>query len=464
MAFDDFFRKCRIVAEQLKQHDKLTVAGHYDADGLTSTAITVQALRRAGIETDFVNIRQFDVNSKEHLNGINNPIVFVDMGSGQIDQIEKEITNKVYIIDHHPPVRETENQVNPFQHGINGTRELSASGTCYFVAKALDEKNMDLAPIAIVGAVGDMQDLHGGLKGANRIILEDGKKHRILKFYKNLRLFGRQSRTLPAMIEYCSEPVFPGLTGNYHGCVQFIEGLGIALKDTSGNTRHYVDLSEEDRKKLTSALYMLLLDHHASELVCDMLIGEVYELEKEKEGTELRDAKEFATVLNACGRHEEGGIGVEVCLGDRREAWSKARHLLENHRRELREGIEWVKKKGLEETKNLYYFDAGNNIKDTLVGVIAGMIYGSMFLDTGKPIIAFAESQESEEDIKASARGNNKLVKAGIKLGEAMNEGCSKVGGEGGGHDVAAGARLPKAKKEEFLKIVDNTVAKQLGK
>ncbi|MBN2518048.1 MAG: DHH family phosphoesterase [Candidatus Altiarchaeota archaeon] len=460
MDFEGFYEKCKRLGDRLKKEGRLTVVGHYDADGLASTAIMVKALQRLGKEVEFINTRQLDSFEFERISAIKTPILFVDMGSGQLDKIEKSVKNPYYIIDHHPPVRETENQVNPFFYGIDGTRELSATGACYFVAKAMDEKNIDLSPVGIVGSVGDMQDLHGGLIGANRIILEDGKGQGLINYHKNLTLFGRQSRPLPKMLEYASEPILPGLSGNYNNCVQFLMNLGIEVRDpVSGEFKHYVELDQEERKKLTSALYMLLLDHHAPHLVTDMLISEIYEFPKEKIKTELRDAREFATVLNACGRNDEPKIGVAVCMGDRKENWLKARTMLEKHRRELRKGLDWVKETGIQETDNIYFFDASGVIKETIVGVIAGMVYGAMFLEGKKPIIAFATNDEG--DLKISARGNYGLVRKGLKLGAAMNEACRKVNGEGGGHDVAAGARIPPDKKEEFLRLVDEIVKRQ---
>jgi RecJ-like exonuclease len=308
-----------------------------------------------------------------------------------------------------------------------------------------------------------MQDLHGGLVGANREILKDAEKLGIVHPHKNLTIFGRQSRPLPKKLEYCSEPLLPGLTGNYISCSKFIESLGIELKDPiGGEMRHYVDLSHEEKQKLTSALYMLLLDHNAPHLVTDMLIGEVYELSKEKPKTELRDAKEFATVLNACGRHERGDVGVSVCMGDRAESWSQAKALLEKHRKELREGLEWVKTNGIKEMPHIYWFDASGVIRETLVGVIAGMVYGAMQVKMGKPIIAFGLTDEGE--LKISGRGNYDLVRAGLKLGDALLEATKPLGGEGGGHDVAAGAKIPNDKREEFLKSMDGIVGRQLKK
>ena len=49
-------------------------------------------------------------------------------------------------------------QVNPHLYGIDGATDVSGSGVAYFAAKAVNAANVDLAPIALVGALGDMQD------------------------------------------------------------------------------------------------------------------------------------------------------------------------------------------------------------------------------------------------------------------------------------------------------------------
>jgi RecJ-like exonuclease len=89
------------------------------------------------------------------------------------------------------------------------------------------------------------------------------------------------------------------------------------------------------------------------------------------------------------------------------------------------------------------------------------MAYGSMFLNMNKPILAFTESEDNF--LKGSGRGNYDLVNKGLHLGNAMEEACKKVGGEGGGHNVAAGARIPKDKEKEFITIIEEIIKKQLN-
>ena len=66
-------------------------------------------------------------------------------------------------------------QVNPLLHGIDGSRDIAASGVSYLFARTLDAKNVDLSPLGLVGALGDQQDKgeKKSLKGVNTLIEEE---------------------------------------------------------------------------------------------------------------------------------------------------------------------------------------------------------------------------------------------------------------------------------------------------
>ncbi|MCK4491606.1 MAG: DHH family phosphoesterase, partial [Candidatus Altiarchaeales archaeon] len=245
--------------------------------------------------------------------------------------------------------------------------------------------------------------------------------------------------------------------------------MGIELRRGDGSWRSYADLDLEERKKLTTALYVTLLDFNVPEFIIQGMVGEVYTLLNEKKRTELRDAKEYATVLNACGRQEQPEIGVGVCLGGRGRDLDKAKDLLTEHRRKLKEGLNFLNSSGVEETENLYYFNAGGMIDENIIGVIAGMSYGARIPTTkggvmgrGKPIRAFAKDKDNPDMLKVSARANWDLVRRGLHLGNALRELSGELGGEGGGHDIAAGARIPQNTRSEFLDKINEIFNKQL--
>ncbi|MFH0862955.1 MAG: DHH family phosphoesterase [Candidatus Altiarchaeota archaeon] len=456
----EFESAIKAFSDELIKEDDFFVLSHHDADGITSCAITVDLLRSLGRNVDFHCLKQIDSFTVEKIREYRGrTVVLTDFGSGHHSLLAEHGVKDYYVIDHHPPERDYPRQINPAMFGYNGGSELSGAGMAYLVAKSLGR--IELPQIAVVGAVGDMQDSRGALGSLNRAIIEDGEARGTLEIENDIRMFGRQSRSLVQMLTYSSEPVIPGLTGSQAACSQFIESLGIPLK-SDDKWRSYVELSPKEKETLTSAIYMRLVDNRVPDFIIHGMYGENYTLSKEELKSELRDAKEYATVLNACGRHEQPNIGVQVCLGDRGQAWHKAKSLLEKHRRELAEGIEYLGEIGTTDMPNLRYFDAQGIIRESLVGVVAGMAYGARIIPEDKPVLAFAEDSNDENFLKVSARANWNLVRRGIHLGKAMSSCSKKHGGEGGGHDIAAGARVPKEKKDEFLRSVDSMFKEQI--
>jgi single-stranded-DNA-specific exonuclease len=460
----EFWKDIQEFAKKLTTQEKYFVVGHHDADGISSCAITVSLLQSKNKDVKYTCIKQLDSNTVKEIEPHKDKcIVFTDFGSGQLTLIQEHGIKNRYIIDHHPPEHEDENQINPHFYGYDGGSDISGAGMAYLVSKALGKE--DMAHIAVVGAVGDMQDNKGRLYSINRLIMADAVRQGLLRVEHDLRLFGRQSRALPQMLAYSSEPVLPGLSGNTLASTEFIASKGIEIKNPDGSWRSYVELSKEEREKLIEALYIHLLDNNTPEFIIQGMVGEVYTLVKEEFKSELRDAKEFATVLNACGRQEQPNLGVKVCIGDRGESWGKAQGMLEKHRKMLREGIEYLIDNGVTELGNLYYFNAGDVIRESLVGVIAGMAYGAGVsgMTAEKPILGFASDKDDSTRVKVSARANWGLVRKGIHLGNTMRECSRMLDGEGGGHDIAAGARIPKEKISEFLECVNREFGMQLA-
>jgi RecJ-like exonuclease len=109
---------------------------------------------------------------------------------------------------------------------------------------------------------------------------------------------------------------------------------------------------------------------------------------------------------------------------------------------------------------NLQYFHAEDNILDTIVGIVAGMCKNLEGVDRHLPIIGLANS---DEGVKVSARGTQSLVQRHLNLAQAMNNAAHALGGTGGGHDIAAGATIPKGTELEFLKNLNTLIGKQLS-
>ena len=451
----DIIRKAREIAEVIKGKNEVLVVTHIDADGITSGAIAVESLERAGIEWDVEFVKNLDGEKLEEIADRNVFVWFTDLGSGVLDLIiEKGID--CAITDHHTPSKGFHRyHLNPNEFGYDGTYELCGATATYMVSKCMG-LNYDLSPLAVVGAVGDLQDSSGRLVGINRKIAEEAVKSGLLRIERDLRLFGKQTRPVFKMLEYTFDPYLPGISGNERGALDFLDSVGVRVKEGE-LWRRWIDLSPDEKRAVVSGLVKMCIEYGMPVETIKRLVGETYILLKEEEGTELRDAMEFSTLLNATARYGRCEIGLKVCLGDRDRAFREARNLLRNHRRNLSEGIRLVDEKGIIELENIQYFHAGSEILDTIVGIVAGMCFYKA--NTSKPIIAFAYC---DEGVKVSARATRSIVEKGVHLAKAIREAAEKVGGSGGGHSVAAGAVIPRGTEEEFLRELDRIIGMQM--
>jgi RecJ-like exonuclease len=465
--------RARTCAERLLSADSVVVASHIDADGLTSGAVAATMLERAGIPFEVVFSEQLDDDEIAAIAARDEATaLFTDFGSGQLDAIVEHERRGAFtpvVADHHQPAdAETEYHLNPLLFDIDGASELSGAGATYVLARALaiaaDETppaaNRDLAALAVVGAVGDMQASGGELHGANASIVAEGEAAGVLDTGTDLALYGRQTRPLPKLLEYASDVRIPGITNDERGTLDFLDGVPVDLRDGDGDWRRWADLNDDERQALVSALLTHAVERGVPADKVQTLVGTTYTLSEEARGTALRDASEFSTLLNATARYERADVGLAVCLGDRDDALERARRLLQNHRRNLSEGLQWVKTEGVTREDHCQWFHAGDEIRATVVGIVAGMAVSADGIDRGTPIIAFAND---EDGVKVSARGTHGLVRQGLDLSRVMTEAATAVDGEGGGHDVAAGATIPDGSEAAFVAAADRVIGTQLG-
>jgi single-stranded-DNA-specific exonuclease len=464
--------RAQACAARLREAEEVLLASHIDADGLTAAAVASTALERAAIPHEVHFFDQLDAAALERVAATgHDTVLFTDFGSGQLAEIrphEEAGDFTPVVVDHHQPAEDadTELHLNPLLEGLDGATELSGAGAAYVLARALGEgdvdvDNRDLAALAVVGAVGDMQASDGELVGANRGIVEEGVAAGALEERTDPRFYGKQTRPLPKLLEYASDVRIPRVTGDQNHALRFLDGLDVDLK-ADGEWRRWVDLSEEERETVGSALLQAALDSGVPADKIDAFVGTTYLLADEEPGTELRDASEFSTLLNATARYDRADVGLAVCLGDREGALSRARTLLSEHRRNLSEGIDLVEEEGVERGEHLQWFHADDRIRETIVGIVAGMAIGADGVSRQRPIVAFAETTDDEDAVKVSARAPPGLVGRGLDLSTVMTEAATAVDGEGGGHDVAAGATIPAGAEEAFLDRADAVVGEQL--
>ena len=371
------------------------------------------------------------------------------------------------ILDHHQLVGEAGSsfvQVNPHVYGVDGSKDLSAAGATYLVAKAIDRRNTDLACIATVGALGDLQDKYEQRRfgGPNATIIEDAVNTGSLSVEADLLFFGRETRPIHKALACTTTPFIPGLSGEEDRSLAFLASLGITPK-REDKWRALRDLSDDEKKKLFNALVDYLVSKGLPSEVALNLRGSVYTLTREEPWTPLRDAREFAVLLNATGRMDKPSLGVAICMGDRRAALEEASQVLEEYRRTITKYLSWLMEPEsgrIEEMDSIYVVRGESVVNDKVIGTISSILSTNL-AKPEKPIIAYSTMTE-EGLAKISARTTDVMTGKGVNLAEALRVAAEKYSGKGGGHNIAAGAQVPMRDLEPFLKLVDEFVRKQL--
>ncbi|MHA1459978.1 MAG: DHHA1 domain-containing protein [Promethearchaeota archaeon] len=466
---------------------------HLDADGLSSGAILGKALYRENIPFQISVLRQLEreeidkiVNKTQETKSI---LIFSDFGSGQYLELIQKLKNEkgnypFLILDHHLPqnisnkndekIKEIYKNsrpwhINPYFYDVDGSSEISGSGLCYLFAKILNEKNIDLSPIALVGATGDTQSrgLNNSFNGLNSTILEHAITKNLVEETNDLNF--SPIKPLNEAIAYSNDINLPGLSGNSSKMLKFLQSLGILMENSEGGIRTLNDLNQDEKQKVSAAIieYMSLkLDIEPEEIINKLIIKR-YILKNEIVGSELHDLKEFSSLLNSCGRSNNGSLGIAIAMGDRRIAYNKARDHLIIYKKSLAQGLTWIQSKNKIQYKDYIQFFFGEDvIPENIVGTIASMLIFSKSgnIDISKPVFGCAKRKD-EEVYKISGRAHESIVKKGVNLSEAIRETLriSNLEVLGGGHPPAAGTKVPIDKIEVFLENCNNVIKKQLG-
>lgn len=397
-----------LLAQALEQQQRILVVGDYDADGATSSALAVRALRALGARhVDFLVPNRFEFGygltpeivevAKTHQPDL---IITVDNGIASLAGVEaaKRYNIRVLVTDHHLPGHElpvADAIVNPNQAGDSfESKHLAGVGVIFytllalrahlreqgwFAANQIAEPNMaEFLDLVALGTVADVVRLDHN----NRILVAQG------------------------LARMRAGQACPGI---------------LALLQVSGR----------DYRKVTSEDLGFCLGPR----------------------------------LNAAGRLDNMSIGIECLLSDEFDAALEQAQVLDSlnrQRREIeqtmREQAEYQLERMLEHTQldqlppAICLFDP--TFHEGVIGILAGRIKEKLH----RPVIVFAAS--GDELIKGSARSI-----PGLHIRDALDRVATAYPGllsKFGGHAMAAGLTLRRADFEAFASAFTATAGELL--
>ena len=188
-------------------------------------------------------------------------------------------------------------------------------------------------------------------------------------------------------------------------------------------------------------------------------------------------ASSLLNVLGSVGYYRNGPeMGIEACTtGFSNQTIGMAKELEEERKQANRKMLSIITKNGLSQRKNLQWFHAHDNYKG-MGGKVVGSFCSYLRYQRGvNPVKYLIGMMNVPPDIpgwgrlpssmvKVSGRSPQiltRLIEKGTKppLSKILPESCSKIGGFGDGHSVAASGVFPIGKEEMFLDEIDRSAA-----
>lgn len=448
-----------------EKNSPILLVSHYDADGLCSASLFTYFLQSKNHAFQLKIIEELTTENIEKIYRSNyETIIFTDLGSGMNTYIYDLLRDRmVFIIDHHKPLSnktiEENNfhEINPIFFEIDGSKEASSSTLTYLFLRNVDEKIVKYGGISLVGALGDRQDIgkRYSLIGLNSLIVKEAEKYNIINIKIGLRLFGVSSRPIVKALEYTMDPFIPGISGNESLCIKFLKEIGIAPTN-NGKYRPISSLSPSEIKKLATELIKYMLLNKIPVREAERIFGMKYFLSNEPPNSSLKDLREFAYMINACGRLGYYGTAIMLCLGKRGEILARAYEHAQEYRRilaktmsNIRESKEIIKK----EFNNFLFLNLNNLVNEKITGAIASILANSLHNNNDKILLVVASRVEKK--FKISVRKLTRNISKEIHIGEILEKVSKKFNGVGGGHRDAGGALVDEEFLEDFLSSLD---------
>lgn len=440
------------IAGVARRNENVLLLAHHDADGICSAAIISEYIRSLKGHCEIRCVSEPTVRLLEKIaSGGFSLVVFLDIGSGFSDKITKSLGDRWLLLDHHeiPDWEMSSEQIlNPWQFGYDGSKDVSVSGLSYFlIAK---DRNPESAFLAVAGALGDQQDVgpRRSLVGLNSKILEEDPFKEISSKI-DLMLLGRETRPAHESLANTVSCYIPGLTANKDACLASLRGAGVELKSGS-RWRTVSDFSEEEKQQVLQAI----VPHLAGTTnTVEDLVGTVYTMSSEDEYSHMHDARDLASALCASGRMSRSGVGVSLCVGDGGEVSTEAERIMTDYRTELVRMIQTVISSADRVLDRGYYslIVADGIVPERMTGAICE-IFSSLTRSKNK--IVFLRTTTQDGDVKVSARLGREAKEN--NLGGALQEIAKSSSGIGGGHQQKAGARFSIIRQQEFQAALDS--------
>ncbi|MDD9953590.1 MAG: DHH family phosphoesterase [Candidatus Woesearchaeota archaeon] len=421
---DELFQQA---ADTIQAANEITIISHADADGICATALLEEHLDQLHKQFSTIFLQQVSTVGLAHLaRKTSGLVLFVDMGSSHLEAITRHFPDAV-IVDHHKPEGSTKQLlVNPWTAALDGTKDACAASLAWKIAAV---HGKPAATTALIGAQADNQE---PFRTYNKEVLDAAVKKGNVTPREGARLYGISTKPLVPLLAFSYDLAIEGVTKNTAGAKKFLQELGIS---TEGS---FSDLTEEEQQQLEAALIEKSTHPEPKITHYHMPHGE----------GPLKDTREAATLLNACGRMGQPELAVQLLRGF--ATIEQCQKVQRQYKTAVKEAHQTYKEMDLTEGKDLLIINAKEFLLPSIAGTLCSVLTRGREVPSDTVVVCLARNQDGTNTTKVSSR----TLSTRKDLASWLRKAAASVGGEGGGHSMAAGAVIPTEQEEAFVKAL----------
>jgi len=434
----------KLLKKHLNSDHVVRVISHNDSDGISAAGVICNVISQEGGKFHVTLVPRLKREIMDRLSHEKYKLFyFCDMGSTYIERIGR-LKGQAIIADHHQTIDSEGNDlenlvhVNPHLFGMDGTRDISASGVTYLTIRPLEKP--EFSALALVGAIGDMQ-YSNGFQGVNHTILNEAVDSGVVEEREDLKIVSRTEEPIFKSLSYTFQPALPGISGDIDSSRAFLEKLGISYGIK------FTELADEEKDLLREQLTLLK----------PQIFGPVYSTPQNPPA--IRNLQDYSQILDACGSNKRYATGFSICLGNYDSALQEGIDLLKKYQETMTKALAWVRREGAQELDYVQYIYTDDKEKKSIMGTLASIGIDLEILNPQKPVLTLSRMHEL---VKVSGRTTLELTQKGVNLGIALEQASKNFNGAGGGHSIAAGAVIPYKSLENFKYLVNDVVSSQL--
>lgn len=435
---------------KISKDKPIRIISHYDTDGITSATILIKTFKRLDKKFTIRIVKELDKNiiEEELKRQPKEIVIFSDLASGSLDYFQN-LPEPIFILDHHKidpsKLNDKIKIINPHLTNSPKDNQATGAGICYLFSKAISQKNKNLSSLAMIGIIGDEQEIN--LSKINQQIIDDIHN---LKIQKGL-VIHPATRPLRRTLEWSTSPYIPGVTGNGPGVIELLQETGIQ------HNKSLIQLNKDEMSKLITAIMIRRAQHNNIENI----LGNLYIL---KFFNAEEDVREISVLINACSRLGHSDIAISYCL-ENEKAKTQALDIYTEYKQELVSGLKIMEKIDKIKGKGFVILNTKDKIKDVIIGKICSMLSSTITFPEGTILIGMAYSKNK---IKVSARivgqkGRNlkEVLEKTITTFKTQNpESITEVGG----HHFAAECLIEKEKESSFIETLKKELEVEIVK